>query len=162
MKRKAKTQNVTPQEKPRISTASVYADRRLTSIEMQATHDLERAEQSLIDFSAKLQRDAVYALEWSADIFKQAAASGMAKLLLSYITNFRNADQYTLPSSERIIRIIRHELYAEVLRRAKWPEHSTSVQSNEMALALNARRAEWLESFDRAIEAIEAYATITL
>lgn len=109
-------------------------------------------------FTEKLTSDPSYAFEWSYSAFQAAAKNKTAKDILALIDRGLKSmvDEYVATSSpEKVIRYVRAYLYGEVLRGAKWPERSTSVQSNQMKTELTAQRGEWLETFDRYIERIE-------
>ncbi len=104
------------------------------------------------------EEDPSRAFEWSNDAFRAAARVKVGKTVLAWIEAGKqnSVDEYSsTPSCEKIIRGIRDHLYGEVVRKAKWPDRSTSVQSNEMSLEINAEMAEMLEKLDRAIERME-------
>jgi hypothetical protein len=105
---------------------------------------------ALRQFVGDFAKDSAHAFEWSATSFENAARLKMIKLVESYLDH----DHVKQQAPRCQLEIMRGEFKAEVLRRAKWPECSTSPTSNFMNLCVNAARAEWLETIEKAIDRI--------
>jgi hypothetical protein len=102
------------------------------------------AQTTLTKFSVRFATDPAYALSWSADVFQAAARMKITREIEAWM----QPGEADASFSARLA-VVADELRREVLRRAKHPEHSTSMPSNEMALAENAARAEWLETIEK-------------
>jgi hypothetical protein len=132
---------------------AVVADHLLESIKKTALDNLAQAKSVIERFQAKLSENAAYAFEWSRDAFEAAAQQKVAWEVLYYAERAsENGDEYTAPSSLRVVQAIRNELEREVLHAARCPSRSTSPQSNEMTLTLASRRAEMLDLINRRLE----------
>lgn len=119
-------------------------------------NDAERSEKTLAEFAVRVQKDPAGALEWSKGAFEAAASLSSARTIVALIENIKSrGDEYVEVGDLEVIKALRAEFYDAVMRGAKWPSRSTSVQSNEMELELTARRAEWLEKFDQMIAFVE-------
>lgn len=128
----------------------------MEEINHRIDYHIKRAQEEIAEFSAKLVKDAAYQMEWSKGIFVEAARERIAKTVRAMIDNAKqNNDEYVAMSDYHIIVAVREELQHEVLRNARWPEHSTSPTSNYMSLCLMSERAEWLEKLNNHIAHID-------
>lgn len=153
MKRTKPTKTAALVEKPRGKTTAVHADGLLESLEQTARWDIEHTTERLAAFALKLSANAASAFEWSYNSFEDAAKQTAAQYLLELIARGRNAgDEYSARSSEAILRELARLFNAEVLRKARWPERSTSPTSNAMSLCMMAAHAELLHTLNRYVE----------
>lgn len=89
-------------------------------------------------FADSFVKDPANALEWSSDIFAAAGKLQVAVYVLEVLTMERAEPVTDL--AEKLVKSLKEE----ALRKARWPERSTSIPSNEMSLSLNAARAEFI------------------
>jgi len=140
---------------PRLKVKSVVAADRLDQLIEHANSEVRHLTATLAKWQEEFAKDPAHALEWSSNTFRDAARIKMAKEVITFLGFLRAGDEYSQRTEETAIRIVHTEMIKEALRKARYPEHSTSVPSNEMALAVNAARCEWLEHLDRAVAAID-------
>jgi hypothetical protein len=126
----------------------------LEAIRIEAASDIKFAQEHLDRWRERFAQDPVNAFSWSKETFETAARKRSAEEIIGWIYRIKenNTDEYAAPSDLKVLQVMRSELFKEVVRGAKWPERSTSPQSNEMATCLTAKRAEWLEKIDRKFE----------
>jgi hypothetical protein len=105
---------------------------------------MSSARATLDKFEKQFATDPSYAFSWGAEAFKAAARHKVALQIQAWIRSTNTDATF----EERLASIIK-ELRAEVMRKAKWPEHSTSATSNLMALEMNSANAEMLETLER-------------
>jgi hypothetical protein len=144
-------------EEPKVvKTPEVKATECLDRMTQECEWDINHSKKHIEEWKLRLDKNPASAFEWSRESFEAAARFEVAHIVKRYVEEGKSIkDDYTTPSDVEIIKTLRTIFYEDVLRRAKWPSRSTSVQSNEMELTLTARKAEWLEKFDNAIARIE-------
>jgi len=143
---RAATPTIAPQTPP---TTSAIGARILALLTQTAETNIRIANEQLAKWGTRFASDPSHAFEWSKESFESAARHRIAKDILILIEMGLNGDEYAKRSDIAIAREIKSMLHDEVIRGAKWPQRSTSPQSNEMQLCLNAQRAEWLETIQR-------------
>ena len=127
-------------------TPEMRADRQLDDVLDWAHREAKAAAGSLNEWRMRFEKDPAYALEWASNAFKDAARHNVATAIIAWVEALRKEkDEYTTRTSSQVLRIIVDELRGEVHRKAKYPDRSTSVTSNEMSLCMNSARAEWVE-----------------
>ena len=126
-----------------MTTVLSFAARLEQRFALAVDNAKSAAQTTLTKFSVRFATDPAYALSWSADVFVAAARMKITREIEAWMQPGESDASF----SDRLA-IVADELRREVLRRAKHPEHSTSMPSNEMALAENAARAEWLETIE--------------
>jgi hypothetical protein len=137
--------------KPIIDTPRVLGAKLLERITHEANYDIEYSQKELDKFAARLTKDPSNAFEWSHGTFEQAARNHVAKHIMGSIKWFRDRageDEYSTTADLDIVQHLRKSFFEVVVRGARWPERSTSVQSNEIKKVLVARYAEWLVKLD--------------
>lgn len=140
-----------------IETRDVKAARRFEYLEDELASTISQSSAEIAKWSERLSSDPASAFEWSTNAFKAAGAHRAATWVKEMVEAGKEPDEYTsAPPVEKIIKAVRDYLYVEVVRKARWPDRSTSAPSNEMSLLINAAMADWLEKIDRMIERIEA------
>jgi len=80
--------------------------------------ELETLQESLDKFATKFAEDPAYALSWGHDTFEKAARQRKVRGVIVAL------------ESGKTIADVRELLTSDVLHRAKYPAHSTSVTSN--------------------------------
>lgn len=118
---------------------------------------LKFSKKDLDEFAAKFAENPLRALEWSADTFKKAAefeAASIVKIMYDHQLEQRKNEQYLAKTDLQILESIRDRFREEVIRKAKWPDRSSSVPSNEVSIYLNSAKAEWLETLDQFVKKI--------
>jgi hypothetical protein len=134
-------------------TPGAAAADMLKAIRIETTWEIKYAQEHLDKWSERFAKDPVDAFSWSKEIFEAAARKRSAEEIVTWINIVKeNTDEYAAPSDLKILQMVRRNLFREVMHGAKWPERSTSPQSNEMAACLMAKRAEWLENIDHKFE----------
>lgn len=88
----------------------------------------------LTKFAQDFATDPTHTLEWSASTFDAAAKVSVAEWVLEVLDGQTHQEQ----KAKEIVAY----LAKEVVQKARWPDKSTSVPSNEMSLCLNAARAD--------------------
>lgn len=83
-------------------------------------------------FAERFTENPAAALEWSNEVFVAAAYTTVAKFML-----------YGLTEANVAARL--NALMRDILNNARNPSRSTSTPSNEMALNLNAARAQFID-----------------
>ena len=94
------------------------------------------AEVTLAKWQARLAEDPSYAFQWSSDAFKAAATLDVLRPVVVAVENGAKLED-----------IVKH-VNSQALRAARYPERSTSAQSNVLAQdkgAVWAKLAEYLE-----------------
>jgi hypothetical protein len=97
---------------------------------------LKSAQGTVAGFVAQLDTDPAYAFQWADNAMKASAKMQILKEALYSLEKGRSVDA------------LRVSVTAEVLRRAKYPEMSTSVPANLMATYKTAAMSELLEMLD--------------
>lgn len=121
-----------------------------------AEWDDKAAKKDLVEFSEKLAKSPAYALSWSASAFQAAAKVEAAAYITQSIESLTEslADEYGPPSFLKVLEVIREGLLAAVVRGGRYPERSTSPQSNVMAQDIVAAKGEWLDKIEAQIRMI--------
>lgn len=106
-----------------------------------ADEQVRTGERGMKEFAVKLSKDAAYAFEWSNNAFKDAAKVHVGKTLQAWIEmkNGKTLEEYV---EQEHADVIMEEVNRTVVRAARWPERSTSVQSNVMKQEIAAVWAE--------------------
>jgi hypothetical protein len=99
-------------------------------------------------FAERFAADPANALEWSKETFGYAARLKVVAIVEHYLSVFAAEDMYSAKTPKRQLEIIGQEFKAEVMRGARFPDHSSSPTSNYFSLCLNAARAEFLERLE--------------
>jgi predicted SAM-dependent methyltransferase len=106
---------------------------------------LESSKSELDSWRDRFAKNPAQALEWSQHIFDHAAEFEVASSIMYAIETLKQqGDEYVAMPDDKIIGKLWSQLYDRVMNGAKYPAHSTSVPSNEMARAILAKQAEWL------------------
>jgi hypothetical protein len=106
----------------------------LAQIETFAHDEINAGETLLARFQSQFAADPAYAFEWSQNAFKGAARVQVGKTLLAWL-------DHEGATTESIMK----EVQSTVVRGARWPEHSTSQQSNLIKTEIVAVYAELLD-----------------
>lgn len=128
---------------PKIKTPEEKAAQQLAVIIEQAGYDIERGNEAVRNHVADLDKDPARACEWSKDLFMAAARKQVASLVLAIVEHYQRDYKDGLPPAQ-VIAAIRKELLAIVIRKARWPEHSTSPTHNYMHQCSLSATTEWL------------------
>lgn len=93
-------------------------------------------------FAIAFAKDPQYAFSWGEPAIKAAAQKHVGDMLTDYIARVRaNQPEW---DDEKVADCIVNELTAELIRKARWPEHSTSQISNLIAQERTAHIAEFV------------------
>lgn len=115
----------------------MIAENPLSYIEVHLTWKLESAQKELNDFKEQVVKDALYALSWSSGAFEAAGREWAVKDVLAglHATKDDGSAVYenTIESVVKFLREAERGLMQVAMHEAKYPSHSTSVQSNEAA-----------------------------
>jgi len=133
-----------------VKTLDVRADEALEGLVVTAGWDLEGAKRNLDEFRVNFYKDPAHTFEWDgSSAFDQAARLKVNQEFLGWVKSAQNsANEYAKPSSLAILKEVRGLLFDEVVRKARWPEHSTSFSSNEMSRCVLAHRTAMLVKLD--------------
>jgi len=110
----------------------VKVEQRVRSFEWRVESALTSAQADLDKFSKNFSEDPAYAFEW-ADSAMKAAASRKVALHLQAIAKEHGLDEAL------------NFAHQQALRGARYPSHSTSATTNEMAAYVTAAYAEFVE-----------------
>lgn len=136
-----------------VVTPSQQAAKMMEHVRYSVEHDIKFANETLTKWGARFANNSADAFSWSSNIFDSAARKDVATYIKLFIEHLsKPEDEYSEKTDLQKLQAIRNELYRDVLHKARYPERSTSSQSNEMALAINAQKAEWLTKFDQYID----------
>jgi len=125
----------------------------LRGIVERATAELDQAKRQIARFAEKLNEDPLSAFSWSKETFDAAARHWVARTVLDYVKTLREqGDDYERKTDKQIVECICREFKDEILNKARFPERSTSPQSNETALCKNAAMASWLIHVEQKFE----------
>lgn len=92
---------------------------------------IHSGEHTMKKFNEQFAKDPAYAFEWSGNgAFAAAAKLHVGKTLQAWLTNTK--DSVVDTDKEEAATSIMNEVNRMVVRAARWPERSTSVQSNVM------------------------------
>jgi hypothetical protein len=133
------------------------ADQVLASVKDEAEQEVRFSKSSLDKFAERFNEDAAHALDWFGQTAEQAGRNSIAKLVLKYLEVFakQNSEESAEQKSAKMtLEIMLEEFTAECMRRARWPEHSTSSVGNYMSICLNGARAEWIEKLELSLKKI--------
>jgi hypothetical protein len=134
------------------ATPTVAAEQAIENIRYQADHDVKYATRAMSEFAAKFTKNPTHAFEWSQSGFDEAARLQVGQTVLVYLEKLsESGDEYSKRSPVQVLVTMASEFYGETVRRAKWPDRSTSAQSNEMSRSLSAKRAEVTEQLISAV-----------
>ena len=114
------------------------AERVRDRLEEVATSMINRSKSELERFTMRFADNPAYALEWAAPVFPAAARKELGEFL--------KADLEREGSDAMQIFVA---LKRELVSKARFPERSTSVPSNEIALYRAAALAEAIEWVER-------------
>lgn len=94
--------------------------------------------------------DIVYQLEWGQNQFETSGRFFAWSEALAWINNSiaHREEEKAETTDEQILEAVIKAMKEECLRRARWPERSTSRTSSEISLCKNAGRAELLEKLE--------------
>jgi len=137
-----------PREKFTAEKAVDYMKRR-------AAGDGDSANRQLEIFSQEFLKDPAYALSWSQKVFDFAARKKVCEYVINFFEQMEKKDIYELPTPRKMLEILREGMTDEVLRKARWPEHSTSETSNLMSTMTNAAWADFFAKDTETTERIE-------
>lgn len=108
------------------------------------THFADRlvrnAERDLTAWKEKLEKNPAYAFEWSSNAFQAAAELEVGKTVQAWLKMAVTSKR----TEERLLKDIMDEVRGCVIRGARWPQHSSSPQSNEMKTTVISVWAELL------------------
>jgi hypothetical protein len=100
-------------------------------------------EDLLAEFKSKLNGDdPAYAFEWGRQGMEAAARIWAGRQLEFWLEQFSKGDEYVKPEPEEVAGNVLRKIEEEVIRRARWPESSTSPVSNQIAIYRLAALAE--------------------
>lgn len=119
---------------------------KIQQIGYVADEFIRMAETSLEKFAANFSKDPHYAFSWGNDAVTAAARKHVGIMLQEYLVKVRE-NQPTW-SDDEVAACIVSELRDEMLRKARWPEHSTSAISNMISQARTAAVAEFVARMD--------------
>jgi hypothetical protein len=111
-----------------------------------ASDEIGAYERQVEDFKKTIEKNGIcYALSWSQNTFKAAAFLEFAQTIQAQVKHVEAQGKGT--EVERCTAIVRHWTN-ECVRKARWPEHSTSATSNLIAEFRTAAMAEFASKFD--------------
>lgn len=136
---------------PKVKTKAELVAEAMESILFQVKSDKRFDQETLDKFSKRFSENALDAFEWSDSAFKAAARIHAAKVIEYVIDAMRekqSKEVYEAPTDEAIIQELLTRFRGEVMRKAKWPQASTSPSSNYASLMQMSAMAEWLERLE--------------
>jgi hypothetical protein len=95
----------------------------LEELECEAELGKKYAEKYIKEFREKLDENSAHALEWSGSLYEQAAK-------LEVYTQVLRLQGRRPASGEETVEYFSDFALSEVIRGARWPEHSTNPMSN--------------------------------
>jgi len=98
--------------------------------------DIDSGQKMVDEFREKLGEHPAYALEWAHKVYRSVAQAQVAENLKAFIEHNEDFD-------ELLAYVTR-----EAIRRAKYPERSTSICSNLLDRDSAAAWGEWAERLD--------------
>lgn len=101
----------------------------------ELAHTIKMLTASIEAFTEKLKVDPDYEMGWSADVFTTAARLKVAQVTLAAL-------------EEHGLQAVVEETRQQVIRAARYPQHSTSPCSNLMSLCRGSAMAEMLERLE--------------
>ena len=133
-----------PAPRPKTYTVEVVGDLILERIVATAESTAKMHEESLKKWGERFAENPADALSWSSNTFKYAAELSVARRVLYHVKVMaaEGDGTYSGHTGLAVVRSVYRELREETMRNARWPEHSTSAPSNEIATRLMAARAE--------------------
>jgi hypothetical protein len=147
-KKSVKPTQVVPQV---VKTPEERAAIHLEMLIEKAGWNIKSGDEAIAKFSAGLAKDPAREFEWSKEVFMAAARKQAASHVLAIIEHCKAKGDgiYTdgLPPMA-MITTLRRELLAVVIRKARWPEHSTSPTHNYMHQCSLSATTEWLVQVD--------------
>jgi hypothetical protein len=149
---------VAPVTQTVVKSKEVRAAEKLATLEANISCDIDFSKKLCDEFTVKFTSDPSYAFEWSASAFQAAAKLNVASHLNAIIEKVKSksSDEYlTTADPIAVITTIKTILLDDVIRGARFPEKSTSLQSNAMATEIIAAKAEYLERITRLLERLE-------
>lgn len=130
-------------------TAAVAGDLIVERLLKTTGTMIAQGNERVAKFAASLVADPARTFEWSREEFDAAADVKVGVMIQAAVTSLRErGDEYDALSSIRIAEMIKEDLLREVIRAARYPERSTSVQSNEIARSIAQSRAKVLEDMN--------------
>lgn len=111
---------------------------------LQSAEELKRsAQHTLEEFQGRITKYGyAYAFEWSASAFQAAARVAVAESLIAWLDK-----QVEGKTEAEMVEMILKEVGRIVVRGARWPEHSTSQQSNVMKTEITAVWADFYAKY---------------
>jgi len=113
-----------------------HPDHRFAGIIWYVKRFLTAFENDKAQFCADVMKDAGYALSWSKEFFEKSAKEEVYKVVLAHWERGATFEE------------AKEMLTAEALRRARWPEQSTSPTSNFQKQCVSAAYADFAADFD--------------
>lgn len=138
---------------PVYQTRTISGESLLQGIVERATAELDQTKRHIASFAEKLNENPLGTLSWSKDTFDVAARNWVAQCVLNYVKILREqGDDYERKTDRQIVECICREFKDEILNKARFPERSTSSQSNEAMMCKIAAMANWLQSVEQKFE----------
>jgi len=133
----------------RATESYIYTeDHAMTAVKVFVEETKRTNQRYCEQFAEKFAADPANALEWSKETFHYAARLKVCAIVEHYLSIFAAEDMYSMKTPKRQLELIAQEFKAELMRGARFPDHSSSPTSNYFSLCLNAARAEFLEKLD--------------
>lgn len=117
---------------------------KLGRIQWKAADFVSTAKTALGEFAESFAKDPAYAFSWGNNAVQASCRRKVGEMVLDYAVRVR-ANKPTATDDE-VADIIVTELMDECMRKARWPENSTSEISNMVAKYHTAALAEFLSS----------------
>jgi hypothetical protein len=116
---------------------------KLEKLIRKAKDTIEWSQGDLKSFATDFAKDPAHAFEWSQKAFESAGRQRAGQTVLAWIqTVHKNKPEL---DDDGVAALVIAEITQTVVRKAKWPDRSTSTPSNEMSLYTNAAFAEYLD-----------------
>ena len=116
---------------------------KLEKLIRKAKDAIEWSQGDLKSFAADFAKDPAHAFEWSSKAFEAAGRQRAGQTVLAWVQTVHK-NEPDLNDDEVAVMVIA-EITNTVVRKAKWPDRSTSVPSNEMSIYTNAAFADYLD-----------------
>lgn len=136
------------------TTDEVAGEEMMSRLVRELEHINESGRGNLADFATRLAENPAYAFEWSHGKFVDAARVQVSLEVLRAVKFLKEKGDgvYTGHNALGVCRVVRDQLYSDVLRAARSPERSTSQQSNLMKQEIASVKANLLETLDRTFD----------
>lgn len=117
------------------------AEQILTDLTEDTCRILDELQQRIDTWTVELKANPFHAMSWGSDVARNAARIDVLKWVLEGINSMQR-DLEPMPAAE-ILQTLAKEAREDVMRKAKYPDYSTSPISNLMSLMRNSALSEF-------------------